>query len=210
MKRKTEVRPDDLRGIEWMRVVQGDGTRCEATELNPALELIEQMTDRSVAQALAAGFAPDDADDIASEAKMALLAQLAEDPALAEQPDKFERRRRNAVKTRIFSWRRSAGRADEGKAALLCLMDGQYPERNSADWRVLINTRSKGLDAALSKMSPEQRLAVFLRHGLEWPPEQIAEFTDEPVSTIKMRVLRGTKRLRELWQRPIDPTETKS
>lgn len=55
-----------------------------------------------------------------------------------------------------------------------------------------------GLDTALAKLSPPQRAAVLLVHGLGWTYDETAQAMGVPITTIRNHVHRGLKRLRRL------------
>lgn len=54
------------------------------------------------------------------------------------------------------------------------------------------------LDAALSKLSDEQRLVVLLHDTEGYKLEEIQELTGTPIGTIKSRLHRARARLREI------------
>jgi RNA polymerase sigma factor (sigma-70 family) len=53
-----------------------------------------------------------------------------------------------------------------------------------------------GLHQALATLSPAQRVAVLLVHGLGWSYAEAADAMNIPVTTIRNHLHRGLKRLR--------------
>jgi DNA-directed RNA polymerase specialized sigma24 family protein len=53
-----------------------------------------------------------------------------------------------------------------------------------------------GLDAALTRLSAAQRVAVVLVHGLDWSYQDTADVLGVPVSSVRNYVHRGLERLR--------------
>jgi DNA-directed RNA polymerase specialized sigma24 family protein len=211
MKRKEQVRPEDLRGKSWLWLERRADPVKRASGLNPADALIIEAWVLSTVQAEAEGFDEDDAKDIGSDVMTALMERLVKNPALLERPDDFERRRRYITKTTIYNWRRTGRRAKAGQAELTRFLEAYLPGWMFADRRVECNTGSRRLNEAMAKLSRDEQVAVFLRHGLGWKPKAIAKFTDDPVGQIKIRIHRGMKLLRELMSaRPSDLTEIQS
>jgi RNA polymerase sigma-70 factor (ECF subfamily) len=63
---------------------------------------------------------------------------------------------------------------------------------------------------ALGRLSPEQRVAIVLRHFLEFSEAEMTEHMQRPPSTIKWRLHAARQRLRKLlhaWGSPADPEE---
>ncbi len=56
------------------------------------------------------------------------------------------------------------------------------------------------LGHALSELSDQQRVAVFLVHGCGWPHADVAALLDCAPSTVSTHVQRGMTRLRELLE----------
>jgi RNA polymerase sigma-70 factor (ECF subfamily) len=52
------------------------------------------------------------------------------------------------------------------------------------------------LHEALATLSPDQREVIVLFYQLQWPVEQVAEYLDQPVGTIKSHLFRARARLR--------------
>ncbi len=58
---------------------------------------------------------------------------------------------------------------------------------------------------ALAELSPEEREAVSLRYGGDLTLREIAELTDEPMSTIEGRTYRALRKLRSALSGPPEP-----
>lgn len=56
------------------------------------------------------------------------------------------------------------------------------------------------LPAAMAALSERQRVAVFLVVACDWSHEQVAEWLDLSVSTVRNHLARGLTRLRELLE----------
>ena len=54
-----------------------------------------------------------------------------------------------------------------------------------------------GLTEALLRLSPDQRLAVFLHYVADLPVRETARLTGSPVATVKVRLHRARRSLRE-------------
>lgn len=60
------------------------------------------------------------------------------------------------------------------------------------------------LEASLSVLSDQQRVAVVLRHSFEWTLEEIAELLDVSISSVRTQLDRGMKKLRTALEVGID------
>lgn len=60
------------------------------------------------------------------------------------------------------------------------------------------------LEASLSALSDQQRVAVVLRHSFEWTLDEIAELLDVSVSSVRTQLDRGMKKLRNALEVTVD------
>jgi RNA polymerase sigma-70 factor, ECF subfamily len=73
------------------------------------------------------------------------------------------------------------------------VVPGDVPEREALDRSVL----PADLVADLRLLSPDQRVAVFLHYFADLPVGEVARLTGSPVATVKVRLHRGRRALRE-------------
>lgn len=59
---------------------------------------------------------------------------------------------------------------------------------------------ARELVAALARLSPKQRAAVVLHHAAGYPVKEIAEILGSTPGAVKVHLLRGRRRLRELLE----------
>jgi len=59
------------------------------------------------------------------------------------------------------------------------------------------NWTEPGLPGALTRLGEEQRTALVLVHSFQWTYAEVAELLDLPVHTIRNRIHRGLKQLRD-------------
>lgn len=71
-------------------------------------------------------------------------------------------------------------------------------ERPNIDQQLAQSERNRKIQEAISKLPPDSRTAIVLRHMHDKSYEEIAEILNEPVGTIKARIHRARKRLAEL------------
>lgn len=69
---------------------------------------------------------------------------------------------------------------------------GDVPERQAPD-----SALPSGPTEALLRLSPDQRLAVFLHYVADLPVRETARLTGSPVATVKVRLHRARRSLRE-------------
>ena len=131
------------------------------------------------------------AEDIAQEALLAAVKAL----------DRFDRRRPFApwlhriVVNRALDWLRVARRRDEIA----------FAERAEPVSLPETNGSLDGLDGlvqALWRLDAETRAAVVLRHVFDFSSPEIAGMLDLPASTVRTRLERARKRLRDLLEAP--------
>lgn len=60
--------------------------------------------------------------------------------------------------------------------------------------------RHEALKDALESLTPDQREAIILFYQLQWSVEQIGEYLDCPVGTIKSHLHRARKRMRDVLE----------
>ncbi len=128
------------------------------------------------------------AEDIAQEAFVAALRAL----------DRFDRRRPFApwlhriVANRAIDWSRARTARRE-----------VYADDADSRGRADADPPSRDLLAALSRLAPEQRAVVVLRHLLGYTPGQVARLLELPRGTVNSRLRRALDRLAdELGERP--------
>ncbi len=128
------------------------------------------------------------AEDIAQEAFVAALRAL----------DRFDRRRPFApwlhriVANRAIDWSRARTARRE-----------VYADDADSRGNVDADPPSRDLLAALSRLAPEQRAVVVLRHLLGYTPGQVARLLELPRGTVNSRLRRALDRLAdELGERP--------
>jgi RNA polymerase sigma-70 factor (ECF subfamily) len=63
------------------------------------------------------------------------------------------------------------------------------------------------LDHALATLSPDVRLCIVLSYHERMTHREIAEFTRQPLGTIKSHIRRGTKKLQEELAAYAEPLE---
>ena len=56
------------------------------------------------------------------------------------------------------------------------------------------------LTTALARLSPSQRVAVFLRYFADLPVDEIAALTGSPIATVRVRLHRARRSLRESFE----------
>lgn len=74
----------------------------------------------------------------------------------------------------------------------------------AGDVSATVAERSR-LEAALARLSPQQRAAVVLRYYQDLPDRQVAEALGCPVGTARSHAARGVARLRRLLADVIEP-----
>ncbi|AOR31991.1 siderophore-interacting protein [Streptomyces fodineus] len=74
----------------------------------------------------------------------------------------------------------------------------------AGDVSATVAERSR-LEAALARLSPQQRAAVVLRYYQDLPDRQVAEILGCPVGTARSHAARGVARLRGLLADVIEP-----
>jgi DNA-directed RNA polymerase specialized sigma24 family protein len=60
------------------------------------------------------------------------------------------------------------------------------------------------LEASLDALTEQQRVVVVLRHSFEWTYEEIAEFLDVSVSSVRTQLARGMEKLRTALEVSVD------
>jgi RNA polymerase sigma-70 factor (ECF subfamily) len=120
------------------------------------------------------------AEDIAQEAFLAAIRRL----------DRFDRRRpfgpwlHRIVVNRAIDW----ARRRQLRAETELLDDGSCDDGRDLSDETL---------AALSRLTPEHRAVIVLRHLLGYSPGEIAELLDLPRGTVNSRLRRGLDTLKE-------------
>jgi RNA polymerase sigma-70 factor (ECF subfamily) len=118
------------------------------------------------------------AEDIAQEAFLAAIRAL----------DRFDRRRpfgpwlHRIVVNRAIDWARARALRAEVE-----LIDAQASIDRPAGLPAIVQ--------ALSRLAPEQRAVIVLRHLLEYTPGEIAELLELPRGTVNSRLRRGLDEL---------------
>jgi RNA polymerase sigma-70 factor (ECF subfamily) len=77
------------------------------------------------------------------------------------------------------------------------VIPGELPWGRRSD----VGVEPLGLDALLTRLSPERREALVLRHALEYSVEEIAELTGAPIGTVKDRLVAARKEIRSALER---------
>jgi RNA polymerase sigma-70 factor, ECF subfamily len=131
------------------------------------------------------------AEDIAQEAMIAAVRSI----------DGFDRRRpfrpwlHRIVVNRSLDWLRARGRRPEVSVELTGADPGgavQVAERPDA--------LSDELMRALGALDPDQRALIVMRHLLGYRSAELARMLDIPPGTVRTRLARALKRLRELLE----------
>ena len=85
---------------------------------------------------------------------------------------------------------------DEGDGRKLQLPDdGRGPEETAEAEETL-----RALDRAITKLPPKYKVVILLRHKNELSYEEISETLDLPTGTVKARIHRGHKALKEILE----------
>lgn len=84
---------------------------------------------------------------------------------------------------------------------------GELAERrrrgvSSAEEAYEMEESARELVAALTKLSPKQRAAVVLHHAAGYPLKEVAAILGSTVGAVKVHLLRGRRRLRDLLEDP--------
>lgn len=74
------------------------------------------------------------------------------------------------------------------------------PQATTMSVAQVTSARHEGLKAALEALSEDQREAVVLFYQLEWSVEQVAEYLDCPVGTVKSHLHRARKRMKDVLE----------
>jgi len=82
----------------------------------------------------------------------------------------------------------AAGMLRERRGAAPLPVEGSYEMEEPA----------RELVAALARLSPKQRAAVVLHHAAGYPVKEVAEILGSTPGAVKVHLLRGRRRLREL------------
>jgi RNA polymerase sigma-70 factor (ECF subfamily) len=100
--------------------------------------------------------------------------------------------KRVAVNAWLAEARRVRAPIDDDEAAFLAAADpAPSPERSAG---------GLDLERALARLGPAERLCVVLAHGEGMTHAEIAETTGLPLGTVKSHVLRGSDKLRRIFQ----------
>ena len=100
--------------------------------------------------------------------------------------------KRVAVNVWLAEARRVPAPIDDDEAAFLAAADpAPSPERSAG---------GIDLERALARLGPAERLCVVLAHGESMTHAEIAETTGLPLGTVKSHVLRGSDKLRRIFQ----------
>jgi RNA polymerase sigma-70 factor (ECF subfamily) len=76
------------------------------------------------------------------------------------------------------------------------LKPGFLPERQAQDHAAGVADRVD-MERALARLSREQRAMLYLRYGLDMAPQEIAEVLSLRLGTVKSRLHRTVRRLKE-------------
>ena len=132
----------------------------------------------------------DAAEDAVQDALVRAFDQLAQ----CREPDKFAGWLFLILRNRCFAERRRQTREGRGLEATDEAVAG--PDR--PDGNVEQVERTRALEQALVKLTPEQREVFVLKHVEGLAYEEIAAMTGATVASLKMRMHRAYDRLREL------------
>ena len=159
-------------------------------------KLVEGTRDRVYSLALSLTGSSHDADDVAQDAFVRAYRALRTYPASRIRALHV---RAWMAKITLNVWRNKirTRRSDLG----------ELDERLPADPRDAPDARAEGSDAArrlralLSQLPDRYRLAIVLRHAYDVPYAEAASSLGIPVGTLKANVHRGTRMLREAYDR---------
>ncbi len=132
----------------------------------------------------------DAAEDAVQDALVRAFDQLAQ----CREPDKFAGWLFLILRNRCFAERRRQTREGRG----LEDRDEAVAEPDRPDGNVEQVERTRALEQALVKLTPEQREVFVLKHVEGLAYEEIATMTGATVASLKMRMHRAYDRLREL------------
>jgi RNA polymerase sigma factor (sigma-70 family) len=119
--------------------------------------------------------------DVASDAVMEAFAQLLRRGDEVRDPNRWVWR---------AAFRIAAGELQERRRSAPTVDHGTYEIEGSA--RELVD--------ALQRLSPKQRTAVVLHHAAGYPLREVATILGSTPGAVKVHLLRGRRRLRELLQ----------
>jgi RNA polymerase sigma-70 factor (ECF subfamily) len=134
------------------------------------------------------------AEDIAQEAMLAAVRSI----------DGFDRRRpfrpwlHRIVVNRSLDWLRARGRRPEVSVELAGPVAGVavHPEERP-------DALSDELMRALSALDPDERALIVMRHLLGYRSSELARMLDLPPGTVRTRLARALKRVRELLEAEV-------
>jgi RNA polymerase sigma-70 factor (ECF subfamily) len=127
------------------------------------------------------------AEDIAQEAMLAAVRSI----------DGFDRRRpfrpwlHRIVVNRSLDWLRARARRPELSADAAGEMAGTAAGSDALSDELML---------ALGELDPDQRALIVMRHLLGYRSAELARMLDMPAGTVRTRLARGLKRLRELLE----------
>jgi RNA polymerase sigma factor (sigma-70 family) len=157
--------------------------------------LVEAVQDRVYALSLALTGNPADAQDVAQDAFVRAYRALKRYPPArlrALRPKPW------LAKIALNIWR---NRVRKRRDIVSLEMEPVADERDRPDRRTLRSHEFAELRTMLAQLPPRYRVAVTLRHAYDVPYEEAAAIARVPVGTLKAQVHRGTRMLRDLFER---------